>query len=137
MPTAASDAGAAVEDGVAGPVGDRHGDQREDQRQRAGGGLALADERHPAVQQQVVQRRRAVHDQRRRDVEEVVRGDPDRDPLVDPVAGLQARHAQRQRPGHEEAEHREQRQGESVTRARTPDQHATDDGALTPAANGS
>jgi hypothetical protein len=38
-----------------------------------------------------------------------VRGDPDGDPLVDPVARLEARRAQQQRCGHQQAERGEQR----------------------------
>ena len=78
--------------------------QREQQRQRAGGGLAGAEERDPAVQEHVVERRRAVLDQRARDVRQRVRGDADGDALVDPVARVQRADAQQQRDGHGQAE---------------------------------
>jgi hypothetical protein len=54
------------------------------------------------VQEQVVQRRIAVLAEDPRDVEEVVRGDPDRDPLVDPIARVERSRAQRERRAHEE-----------------------------------
>jgi hypothetical protein len=60
------------------------------------------------VQQQVIQRRRAVLEQQARDLAHVVRGDPDRDRLVDPVAGVERAGAQRHR---ERGEH-EQRDGD-------------------------
>ena len=54
-----------------------------------------AEERHPDVQQQVVQRRRAVLAQQPRDRAQRVRRDADRDALVDPVRRRERAQAQR------------------------------------------
>jgi hypothetical protein len=51
------------------------------------------------VQQQVVERWRPVLAKQRRDVAEAVRSDADRDPLVDPEAGMKAAGTHEHRDG--------------------------------------
>ena len=63
------------DDRPARPPGDRDGDERAQQRQRAGGLLRAPGEREPEVQQQVVQRWGAVEAQGRQDVGERPVGD--------------------------------------------------------------
>ena len=72
--------------------------------------------RHPAVQQQVEERRRAVQPQHVRDVGQVVRGDADRDRLVDPVAAVEDACPEQQRRGGQERE----RGGDGAGHARQP-----------------
>ena len=90
--------------GATGPQrgGDRQ--QREGDRQAVRLALAVAEDRDPDVQQQVVQRRRAVQAQDRRDVRQRVRRDADRQALVDPEAGEQRAGAQVRRHAHEQDE---------------------------------
>ncbi len=95
---------ALVEHPRARPERGGNGKQREDQAERAGRRLARPRHPHPPVQQQVVQRRVAVLAEHPRDVGEVVRGDPDRDPLVDPVPRVQRAGAQQQRRTRQERE---------------------------------
>src|SRR3712207_7661753 len=56
---------------------------------------AVAEHLHPDVERQVVERRRAVLAQLGGDVEEVLRGEADREPLVDPEAGIERARADR------------------------------------------
>ena len=81
---------------------DRDGRQREDDRHRVGPRLAAAEDVDPDAEQHVVQRRRAVLLQHARDVQQRVRGDADRQALVDPEARVDRLAAQRQRDADEE-----------------------------------
>ena len=63
-------------------------EDREDARQRPHRGVALAEHRHPAVEEPVVERRMAVVTQRRGDVADRKLGDVDRQRLVEPEVRL-------------------------------------------------
>ena len=73
------------------PPGGRHARDGQARRQRVRRARGRAEERHPHVQEQVVERRRAVLAQKRRGSRQRVRRDPDRDALVDPVRRQSAR----------------------------------------------
>ena len=79
-----------------------------------------AEERHPDVQQQVVQRRRAVLAQHPRDGAQGVSGDADGDPLVDPVRRREGAQAQRRS---EHGKRRDRDRDEPCARRWTPDGH--------------
>jgi hypothetical protein len=85
---------------------ERHRDrrEREEQRQRVRRYLAAAGDLHPEVQQQVVERRRAVLAEQPRDGSDGVRGDADRETLVDPVALAEPARAPGQRGRDEQRE---------------------------------
>ena len=78
--------------------------QGERDRHRVRVRLAEPEDAHPEVQQQVVERRRPVLAQHAGHVEERVRGDADRQALVDPVARVDRLRAQREREAGEEGE---------------------------------
>ncbi len=94
----------AVEQARSGPIGDRDRQQREYERKLMRGHLAMAPDRHPHVEHEVVEGRRSVLAEQRRDVRQMVRGDPDRQPLVDPVIHPDGAGAQPQRDPHEDDE---------------------------------
>ena len=101
----ADQAGAAAEEAPAGPqpAGDR--EQRDDHREALRVGRTVAEHVDPDREQHVVERRRAVHAQHVRDVEERLGGDPDREPLVHPERLAERLRAQVQRHGEQHHEH--------------------------------
>jgi hypothetical protein len=82
---------ARAEHAAAGPERRGQGEHGEDDGQRVGLHLAVADQLHPAVQEQVVQRRRAVEAQDAGDVGQGVARDADAQALVDPEPASMAR----------------------------------------------
>ena len=81
-------------DAAAGQPGERKGEHREHTGQRAHGGVAFAEDRHPAVKQEVVQRRVPVVAQRARDVAQRQPGDVDAQRFIEPKvrSGPEAQH---------------------------------------------
>ena len=96
--------GATAEQRPTGPERDRHAEQGEQHREAVHALLRVAREREPEVQQQVVQRRRAVLAQHARDVAERPVGDPDRQPLVDPESRAELARAQQEGDGEQHAD---------------------------------
>ena len=108
---------AIAEEGAPAQPGGRHGEDREGDGERVRVGLAAAEDAHPQLEDQVVQRRRAVLAQDARDVAQRMRRDADREALVDPEAGVDGLGAQRERQPDEEGQD-EQRLGQADGQAR-------------------
>ena len=112
------DPGRAVAEERAPPQpGGRDGEDREGDGERVRVGLAAAEDAHPQLEDQVVQRRRAVLAQDGGDVAQRMRRDADRQALVDPEAGVDGLGAQREREPDEEGQD-EQRLGQADGQAR-------------------
>ena len=77
---------ARAEEAPAGPEGDGNRDERDDERERVRGALGRPEDVHPDVEQEVVERGRAVLLEDAGDLGEREGGDPDREAFVDPVA---------------------------------------------------
>ncbi len=107
--------GAPPEQAPAGPQPARDREQGHEHREPLRVGRAVAEDVDPDGQQHVVERRRAVHPEHARDVEERLRGDPDREALVHPE-----RVAERLRPqvGGDHQQHGEHRRRHQQTRGK-------------------
>jgi hypothetical protein len=103
------------------PVRERDAREREVERERVRRALAVTEPADPNVQQQVVQRRRAVLTEQVRDRREVVVRDPDGQTFVDPEAAAEKARADPQREadqGKERRRARPRRQRRHVQAAR-------------------